>query len=494
MKLRILLLSTLFWFSACVWADDVWLVPIKGAIGPATSDYVTREIELATEDNIKLIILVMDTPGGLDSAMRDIIKAITSSSIPIATWVGPSGARAASAGTYILLASQIAAMADATNLGAATPVSIGPPTQRPSQEPEEPRAKNSPSKETHPQTLDSQENRHNEGDTAKPEKEKNNAEVPANTAMEKKVINDARAYIKGLARLHGRNAEWAETAVSEAASINANEALALGVIDFIANSPDSLVKQAVGRTLLIQNQPTTFTLNEQPRLIERAPDWRAQILATITNPNVAYILMLIGIYGLILEFYNPGIGLPGVLGGICLLVAMYSFQMLPVNYAGFALILLGVALMVAEAFNPSFGILGLGGIVAFVLGSLFLMDNAEPNFQIALPLIFGFAIFSALIIFLMLTMLLRIRRKQVTTGIDAFPGKQAVVLEGFVDEQAGFLHGTVLLDGARWDATSDSPHKQGEKVTITQIKGLTLNVTKTERTKAARTKGLPAQK
>lgn len=256
---------------------------------PAVSDYLSREIDGAEAQGVSMVILKMDTPGGLDSAMRDIISAITTSSVPVATWVGPSGARAASAGTYILLASHVAAMADATNLGSATPVSMGgPPTQ--------------------PSSSD---------DEDKPEQEPSNSEeVPAKTAMEKKVINDAKAYIKGLAKLHGRNAEWAVKAVSEAANIESEEALELGVIDFIANSTEELTQLANGRDINLNNRVVSLSI-ENPVIVDRVPDWRAELLAVITNPNVAYILMLIGIYGLLLEFYNPGIGLPGVLGGIC---------------------------------------------------------------------------------------------------------------------------------------------------------------------------------
>ncbi|PFG57993.1 membrane-bound serine protease (ClpP class) [Vibrio sp. ES.051] len=431
-------------------ANTVWIVPVKGAIGPATSDYLSREIEQAQLNGVSLVILEMDTPGGLDSAMRDIIHAITTSTTPVATWVGPSGSRAASAGTYILLASHIAAMAEATNLGAATPVALGGAPQAPSSDD----GQNQEAEEKPQDASDSSE------------------KVPAKTAMEKKVINDAKAYIKGLAKLHGRNAEWAEKAVSEAASLDATEALELNVIDYIANSPEDLVTAINGKTVKINNQEVTLSL-ESPVWIERTPDWRAEMLAVITNPNVAYILMLIGIYGLLLEFYNPGIGLPGVLGGICLLLAMYALQMMPVNYAGLGLLLLGIALMIAEAFSPSFGILGLGGVVAFVLGSIFLMDSDLPGFQIALPLIFGISIFSVALIVLTVGLLLNIRRRRVTTGLETYPGKLAVVSDDFVDGE-----GRVRMDGALWQATTKDHQelKQGDQVTIVNVKGLTLSV------------------
>jgi membrane-bound serine protease (ClpP class) len=445
-QIRLWLLPLLLFASQAL-ASTVWVLPVKGAIGPALSDYLSREIEEAQQNGVDLIILKMDTPGGLDSSMRDIIHAITTSSVPIATWVGPSGSRAASAGTYILLASHVAAMAEATNLGAATPVALGGAPQQPSSD------EGKDSTDSQPEST-----------------EKASDEVPAKTAMEKKVINDAKAYIKGLARLHDRNAEWAEKAVSMATSLDATEALELNVIDFIANSPEDLVTTINGTEVKVNGKPFKLTL-DNPTWVERVPDWRAEMLAVITNPNVAYILMLIGIYGLLLEFYNPGIGLPGVLGGICLLLAMYALQMMPVNYVGLGLLLLGIALMIAEAFNPSFGILGLGGVVAFVLGSIFLMDSDIPGFQIALPLIIGIAVFSAGLIVITVGLLLKIRSKKATTGLENFPGKLAIVSDDFVDGT-----GRVQLDGALWQAKAEQKLKQGDHVTVVKIKGLTLTV------------------
>ncbi|ABU74065.1 MULTISPECIES: NfeD family protein [Vibrio] len=452
-QIRLWLLPLLLFASQAL-ASTVWVLPVKGAIGPALSDYLSREIEEAQQNGVELVILKMDTPGGLDSSMRDIIHAITTSTVPIATWVGPSGSRAASAGTYILLASHVAAMAEATNLGAATPVALGGAPQQPSSD------EGKDSTDSQPEST-----------------EKASDEVPAKTAMEKKVINDARAYIKGLARLHDRNAEWAEKAVSMAASLDATEALELNVIDFIANSPEDLVSTINGIEVKLNGKPFKLAL-DNPTWVERVPDWRAEMLAVITNPNVAYILMLIGIYGLLLEFYNPGIGLPGVLGGICLLLAMYALQMMPVNYVGLGLLLLGIALMIAEAFNPSFGILGLGGVVAFVLGSIFLMDSDIPGFQIALPLIFGIAIFSVGLIVITVGLLLKIRSKKATTGLENFPGKLAVVSDDFVDGT-----GRVQLDGALWQAKAEQKLKQGDHVTVVKIKGLTLTVKPSDRPK-----------
>lgn len=441
-------------------ADNVWIIEIKGGIGPATSDYVAREIEQASEEQAAFIVLKMDTPGGLDTSMRDIIRAITTSPIPVATWVGPSGARAASAGTYILFASHIAAMAPGTNLGAATPVSLTSPAGKDPDETSNPFAPK-PQKEEQ-----KQEEEVDKKDEAKPEEDER---ITAKTAMEKKVINDATAYIQGLAKLHGRNAEWAAKAVTEAASLDAESALKENVIDFIAADIDSLIAQSNGRMTTINGLETKIELSDVA-YVEREQDWRFQILSVITNPNVAYILMLIGIYGLLLEFYNPGVGLPGVLGGICLLLAMYSLQMLPVSYAGLGLLLLGIALMIAEAFSPSFGILGLGGIVAFALGSIMLMDTETPGYQIALPLIIGLTVVSAMFTFVVLTLLLKTRRKPVTTGVQVLLGQEATVVSGFPGR------GRVLVDGEIWQAKCDRPLAKGQSVKVKNISGLCLDV------------------
>ncbi|WP_372881282.1 nodulation protein NfeD [Psychromonas sp.] len=438
-----LFISTLLAFS--VSAKEVWVIPVQGAIGPATSDYLERELLLAQQQEVALVILKMDTPGGLDTAMRSIIQNITSSDIPVATWVGPSGARAASAGTYILLASHIAAMANATNLGAATPVAIGisGSTDKPSGE------ENLPAKQDQPN---------------------NSEQVKANTTLEKKAINDASAYIKGLAKLHGRNEQWAEKAVREAASLDAQTALAENVIDFIADDLEQLITLANGRTILLAGEQFELALQDS-NLIERTPDWRYTFLATITNPNVAYILMLIGIYGLLLEFYNPGVGLPGVLGGICLLLAMYALQMLPVNYAGLGLILLGLILLIAEAFSPSFGVLGLGGVIAFILGSIFLLDSELPEFQIAKPLIIAVSVVTAAFILSMITLLLKVRRKQVTTGVHVLVGQLATVQDDF-DTGLGWVE----VAGEVWQASSQDNPRAGQQVRIKEVKGLNLVV------------------
>ncbi|MFZ3407369.1 NfeD family protein [Vibrio chagasii] len=445
----LLLFSSLF-----AQADDVWVIEVNGGIGPATSDYLTREIEQAHKEQAKLIILKMNTPGGLDASMRDIIRAITTSPIPVATWVGPAGSRAASAGTYILLASHIASMAPGTNLGAATPVSLG--------------GGKAPTNPLSPQD-DTNKDDNAAADEQGALKDESSEQVKATTAMEKKVINDAAAYIVSLAKLHNRNEEWAETAVREAASLDSENALELNVIDFVASDLQQLVEMSNGRTIMINGINQDIELNDVA-FVEREQDWRFSLLSVITNPNVAYILMLIGIYGLLLEFYNPGVGLPGVLGGICLVLAMYSLQMLPVSYAGLALILLGIALMVAEAFSPSFGIFGLGGVAAFSLGSIMLMDTEVPGYQIALPLIIGISLFSVAFIVVTLSMLARVRSKPVTTGMEAVVGETGKVVSGFPGA------GRVLVAGEIWQAQCTSELQAGQNIRVTKLTGLSLDV------------------
>jgi len=415
------------------------LLGIQGPIGPATAEYLVNALEKSSERNAELVIIRIDTPGGLDASTRDIIKAILNSPVPVATFVTPGGARAASAGMYILIASHVAAMSPATNVGAATPVSIIGGEQP-------------------GQKQESGEDEEND----KPQADSGNT-------MMRKAVNDSVAYARGLANRHGRNADWAELAVREADSITAEKALEIGVIDLIAADIEDLLDQIDGKTIEVRGRD--WVLDTASLQIEQLePDWKAELLGVITSPTIAYLLLLVGIYGLFFEGYNPGAIFPGVIGAICLLIALYAFQMLPVNYAGFALIALGIILMIGEAVVPSFGVLGIGGIISLVIGSIILIDTDVPGFVVSRPLIGSLALVSSLGLMGIIGIALKARLRPVVSGREQLIGASGTALTDI------FHEGEVFVHSEHWSATSDSPLKKGQTVEVTGIDGLTLKV------------------
>lgn len=409
-----------------VGAARVGLLTVKGAIGPASADYVVRGIAQAAEQGQQLLVLQMDTPGGLDTAMRDIIQAILASKVPVAAYVAPSGARAASAGTYILYASHVAAMAPGTNLGAATPVEIGGGADK----------------------------------------------TPSGSALTRKQVHDAAAYLRGLAQLRGRNAEWAERAVREAVSLTADEALKQNVIELVATDVPNLLAQLDGRTVIVMGQAQILATRGAPT-VDFDADWRTNVLEVITNPSMALLLMTIGVYGLVFEFMSPGYVAPGVIGAICLLLGLYALQLLPVNYAGLALIGLGLVFMGLEAFLPSFGVLGLGGIFAFVVGAMMLVEPSLPGYGIP-PLLIGvLAVASALLLTGTTRLALLTRRRPVVSGAAVLIG-EVVKVEKVSATNA--CEGWVRIEGELWQAVSSQPLVPSQAVKVLARKGLTLEV------------------
>ena len=440
-------------------AAEVWVVGLQGAIGPAYADYFIRALERGEEEGIDLLVLRLDTPGGLDKSMRDMIKAILASRVPVATYVAPNGSRAASAGTYIMYASHVAAMAPATNIGSSTPVSIGGEGGSPFPIPGAP-------------DPVGEEDEGTEAEDAEDGTESEDAPSDApqsGTAMERKVVNDAVSYIKGLAELRGRNVEWAEATVREASNLTASEALALNVIDIVAEDLSSLLADINGRTVNAAGMDVVIDTSEADiEFIE--PDWRYELLGVITDPNVAYILLMIGIYGLILEFYNPGVGIGAVVGVICLLLGAFALQMLPINYAGLALLIVGIGLLAAEAFSPSFGVFGVGGVIAFVIGSIILMDTDLPGYQISYPIIAAFAFVSVAVAVFALGAALRARKARSATGKESMIGGRAEVIDDFEGE------GRVRAFGEVWQARGEGPLEKGDRVEIVGVDGVWVHV------------------
>ena len=429
---------------ALAWAAEppVALLTINGAIGPAIADYVHRGVEQAAKQGAQLLVLQMDTPGGLDTSMRAIIKDILASSVPVAAFVAPGGARAASAGTYILYASHIAAMAPATNLGAATPVAIGAPGGGAQDEDGKVDGK--------------------AGKTGK-------GEGGGASAMTRKQVNDAAAYIRSLAQMRGRNAEWAERAVREAVSLSASEALKMKVIDLIAEDVPDLLRRLDGRKLKVSDVERVLqTADVVATTVE--PDWRTRFLSVVTDPSIAYMLILLGIYALVFEFSNPGLVFPGVVGAICVLIALYAFHLLPVNYAGLALMLVGIAFMVGELFFPAYGSLGIGGAIAFVIGSVILIDTDVPGFGVPFSLVLGLAAGTAAFLFLVVGMAVRGQRRPVVSGREELLGSTGQALEDCDPE------GWARIHGETWRVRCAAPVRAGQRVRVVALHGSLLEV------------------
>ncbi|MBE2241472.1 MAG: nodulation protein NfeD [Burkholderiaceae bacterium] len=420
-------------------AAPVLVLQVHDAIGPGSADYILNGLKQAQQRGAPLVVIELDTPGGLDSAMREIIQAMLASSVPVVVYVSPEGARAASAGTYILYAAQIAAMAPATTLGAATPVAIGIGGGG-----------------------------GGGGEPAAPASAASGAK-PAGDALEAKRINDAAAFIRGLAQKHGRNAEWAERAVREAVSLTAAEALQQNVIDVIAADVPNLLAQIDGRSVRVRDKEQVLHTRGQTTQV-LLPDWRQRLMSVIANPSLALVLMMIGIYGLVFEFASPGFGVAGVAGAICLLLGLYALQMLPVNYTGLGLLLLGLLLFAAELHAPSFGALGAGGVVAFIAGGILLFDNAQPGYGVPLWLILALAASSAIVVLVGGSMAMRAHRRPVVGGLDDLVGLRGEI----VHADAG--HTFAQLRGENWEVRSAAPLRVGQMVRVVARDGLLLEV------------------
>lgn len=416
-----ILLSIVIFASASEKKKPIYVVKINGTINPSAAEYITTSLKRANDAKAEVVIIELDTPGGLDTSMRSIVKDIVSSPIPVVVYVSPSGARAASAGVFITLSAHIAAMAPGTNIGAAHPVAVG-------------------------EKMDK--------------------------TVAEKATNDAAAYIRSLAQSHNRNADWAEKAVRESVSITETEALRLNVIDLIVEDINSLIKAIDGKrvkTVLGEKQISTAGAS----IIREEMGLRHKILDFISDPNVAYMLMLIGFYGIFFELTNPGSIFPGVIGAICLILAFYSFQTLPVNYAGLLLIITGIILFLLEIKVVSYGLLTVGGIVSIILGSLMLFDSPDPLMRASLSIIIPFAIVSALFFILTFRLAYKAHKRTPVTGMESMIGA-----EGTAKTNIDNKEGMVLVQGEIWNARADELIPEGSKIVVVSSKGMVLTVKK----------------
>ena len=407
------------------------------AITPVSAGFIERALAEATESRAVCLVIELDTPGGLMESTRDIVKNILASSVPVVVYVAPSGARAASAGVFITLSAHVAAMAPATHIGAAHPVQIGQAPGRPSeQEPGEP--------------------------------------TSGRDVMEDKIVNDASAWAESLAELRGRNAEWAVAAVRESVSVPSSEALTLNIIDFVADNLPDLLSILDGMEVDLETGPTTL---HTEGAVVRTLDmwWGERILSVLSNPNIAFLLMMFGFYGIFFELYTPGWGIAGTIGAICLILAFYGLAVLPINYAGLVLIFLALGLFVAEAFFTSFGMLTIGGAICLILGGIMLVDSEVPVMNVSLSVLIPVAVATGIIAFFLAGRVLMAQRSKVQTGVEAMVGRTAIADEAFSRQGAGY-EGVVLCHGELWRAVCDRPVEQGDNVRITQCGDLTLFV------------------
>ena len=444
-------------------------IAVDGPVSPVSADYIERGLERALEREASLLVIQLDTPGGLMTSTRQIVKALLGAEIPVSVFVAPAGARAASAGVFLTMASHVAAMAPGTNIGAAHPVNIGggnpfsPRKEEKEEETSEPEKGSEEEKEGSPGASGTGE-KEPPGETGS---EKRN--LGDQTVMAEKVINDTVAFARSIAQERGRNADWAERAVRESVSVTEREALELSVIDIIARTTEELLEQAHGRTVMVSGEEVVLDV-AGARIEEFPMGWRHRLLMAVSDPNIAYILMMLGIYGLFFELSNPGVILPGVLGTIFLILAFFSFQVLPINYAGFLLILLALVLFILEVKVVSYGMLSVGGAVSLFLGSIMLFESVEPYYRLSLKLVISMTALTVLFFVVVLGFAVRAQRRKPTTGMEGLIGESGVVTVPLTPE------GKVRVHGEIWSATADGTLPEGTRIRVSGYERMMLKV------------------